>query len=445
MDIPGLINSFGDTLHTVVVFIVALSIIVSVHEYGHYIVGRWSGIHAEVFSIGFGPRLWSRVDKRGTRWQVAAFPFGGYVKFLGDANAASAGADETTMAKLSDDERRHTMHGAPLWARAATVFAGPLFNFILSILVFGGLLFASGIATDAPEIETLRPVPVENGLAPGDRILAVEGVATPDYEALVGLVDKMPAAATVDYLVLRDGSELTVVGPTLFPTLVQGVLPRGAAIDAGLEVGDVITAANGTPTPRFLDLQAVVKASAGNPVTLTVWRDGDEFDTVLSPRPRPVTAEDGGFETGYQIGISGGFMFDPATRRPGLGEALLTGISQTWGIIETTFTALGSMIVGSISTCNLSGPVGIAQVTGAAASAGLISFIGLVAALSTAIGLLNLFPIPVLDGGHLVFHAYEWARGRPPSDRFMNIAMAAGLALVLTLTVFGLSNDLFCR
>jgi len=445
LDFPALLQSSGDFLYTTGVFIIALSIIVAVHEYGHYIIGRWSGIHAEVFSIGFGPRLTSWVDKRGTRWQVAAIPFGGYVKFLGDANAASAGADSETMSKLSAEEKRHTMHGAPLWARAATVAAGPIFNFILSIAVFATMLFATGLPTDAPEIAAVKPLPVENPLQPGDKILALNGTETPDYASLGKAADALPYGTDYVYLVDRGGNRITVEGPPLFPTLILSVLPKSAAIDAGLREGDVIVLANGTPTPRFSNLQDAVKASAGGPVALRVWRDGSEFDATLIPRERPVQKEDGTLETGYQIGIAGSYMFEPATITPGFGEALSIGVKQTYGIIETTFSALSSMIAGKISTCNLNGPIGMAQATGAAASEGLMSFVWLVAALSTAIGLLNLFPIPVLDGGHLVFHAYEWATGRPPSDRVMNVAMGLGLALVLSLMLFGLSNDLFCK
>ncbi|MCB2115942.1 MAG: RIP metalloprotease RseP [Rhodobacteraceae bacterium] len=444
MDFPALLTSLGDTLYTALAFVIALSVIVAVHEYGHYIVGRWSGIKAEVFSIGFGPKLWSRMDRHGTRWQVAAVPFGGYVKFLGDANAASAGADSDTMSRLTAEERRHTMHGAPLWARAATVAAGPIFNFILSIAVFGAMLFTTGVATEAPEIAALKPLPVENQLMPGDRILSVDGHDTPDYKALGDAADLMPDAANVPYVVMRGGEEITVTGPTLIPPLVLAVLPKSAAMDAGLLEGDVILEMNGTPVIRFDDLQAIVKASQGAPVTLKVWRAGETFETTLAPRNRPVQAEDGTLENGYQIGISGSFMFDPATRTPGVIEALRAGVLQTWGIVAQTFSAMSSMISGKLSTCNLNGPVGMAQATGAAASAGIASFIWLIAALSTAIGLLNLFPIPVLDGGHLVFHAYEWATGRPPSDRVMNAAMAVGLTIVLALMLFGLSNDLFC-
>ena len=154
MDIIGLIPSFGGVFFTVIAFIIALSVIVAIHEYGHYIVGRWCGIHAEVFSLGFGPVLYSRTDKRGTVWQIAALPFGGYVKFLGDADAAS-GKDGETISKLSDADRARTMHGAALWRRAATVAAGPVFNFILSIGIFAAVIFVQGTATERPTIGEL--------------------------------------------------------------------------------------------------------------------------------------------------------------------------------------------------------------------------------------------------------------------------------------------------
>ena len=147
MDFAGLIPGFGSFAFTIIAFIVALSIIVAIHEYGHYIVGRWTGIKADVFSIGFGPILYSKMDRHGTRWQVAALPFGGFVKFRGDANAAS-GKDADAMDGLSDEDRRSTMHGAPLWARTLTVAAGPVFNFVLSFLVFAALLFVRGVASD---------------------------------------------------------------------------------------------------------------------------------------------------------------------------------------------------------------------------------------------------------------------------------------------------------
>ncbi|MEY8840426.1 site-2 protease family protein, partial [Cribrihabitans sp. XS_ASV171] len=161
MDAVSFIPEFGGLLYTIIAFVVALSVIVAVHEFGHYIVGRWSGIHAEVFSLGFGPVLLSRVDRRGTRWQLAALPFGGYVKFLGDANAAS-GKDSKSMADLyreNPDSLRNTIHGAPLWARAATVAAGPIFNFILSVMVFGAIFMMRGAPSDPLTVGELHPLP----------------------------------------------------------------------------------------------------------------------------------------------------------------------------------------------------------------------------------------------------------------------------------------------
>ncbi|MCV2870080.1 RIP metalloprotease RseP [Defluviimonas sp. WL0002] len=439
------IESFAGQVFYLGAFIVALSIIVTVHEFGHYIVGRWSGIHAEVFSVGFGPILASRVDKRGTRWQVAAVPLGGYVKFLGDANAASAGADEETMSRLSDTERRHTMHGAPLWARAATVFAGPFFNFILATIIFAGFVLVRGIADDTPTIVSLKPLPVEGvTLLPGDRIVAVEGTPVATFEDFATAANNLPPAPLVRYGVEREGERIEVMGPQALPPLISGVAPKSAAIDAGLQAGDVIVSVDGTTIWRFEELRSRAMGSQGAPLSLVVWRDGETFDTTLVPRERPVQTEDGGFEMNWQIGIYGDIAFDQQSRRASPWEAAVIGVQATFASITGTISSLVAIVAGSISSCSISGAIGIAQAAGAAASQGWDYFIGLVASLSVAIGFLNLLPIPVLDGGHLIFHAYEWARGKPPSDRAMNLAMSVGLILVIALMVFGLSNDILC-
>lgn len=439
-----MIPQFGGVLWTVVAFVVALSVIVFVHEYGHYIVGRWSGIHAEVFSLGFGPILWSRVDRRGTRWQIAALPFGGYVKFLGDSDAAS-GKDGAAIARLSTAERRHTMHGAPLWARAATVAAGPVFNFLLSIAVFCGFFLYAGVATDLPVVGAPKPMPVAGeALRAGDRILSVDGRDTPDLEAFLTVAQDLPAAATVSYRLLRDGQEITVDGPYPFPPVADGVQPQSAAIEAGFEAGDVVRAVDGVAVETFTQLRDIVGNSGGKTMTLTVWRAGETFDLTLTPRRMDLPKSDGGFETRWLLGLSGGLVFVPETRRPGPLELVQLGAEQTWDIAATSLSGLWHMVTGAISSCNLRGPIGIAETSGAAASAGLESFIWFIAMLSTAVGLMNLFPIPVLDGGHLVFHAWEAVTGKPPGDRALRAMMGAGLTLLLTLMVFALSNDLFC-
>ncbi|MEL6464504.1 MAG: RIP metalloprotease RseP [Pseudomonadota bacterium] len=448
MDISALIPAFGGFAWTIFFFVVALSVIVAIHEYGHYIVGRWSGIHADIFSIGFGPVLWSRTDKRGTRWQIAALPFGGYVKFAGDANAAS-GKDTDAMADVADDPAalRRTMHGAPLWARAATVAAGPIFNFALSILVFAGVIYATGVPRDPLTVGEINPLP--NGafeLQEGDVVREIEGLVVPSISSdeYADFLEMLPEKAQLDYLVERDGDLMTVTGPYLFPPLVNRVLPRSAGLSAGFEVGDVITSINGAPVFRFGQLPDVIENSDGAPVTLAVWRSGEEMQFELSPKLVDEQDGDGGFEKKWRIGLGAGQAFELGREAPPVLTALAGGYERTVGVINGSINGLGHLITGAISSCNLSGPIGIAQVAGNTASHGLSEFIWFIAVLSTAVGLLNLFPIPALDGGHLVFYAYEAVSGKPPSDGALRILMAVGLALVLSLMLFALGNDLFC-
>jgi len=447
LDLIGLLPQFGGLIWTLVAFVVALSVIVAIHEYGHYIVGRWCGIQADVFSIGFGPVIYSRMDRRGTRWQVAALPFGGYVKFAGDANAAS-GKDEMAMAAAAQDPEklRHTMHGAPLWARSLTVAAGPAFNFAMSILVFGAIAISSGTPREPLTVGDLRPLPAEGiTLQPGDEIRAIAGRALPgEGSDLSEVIEALPRAALLDYGVTRDGQEIEVTGPYLLPPLVGQLVPRSAAIAAGLAQGDVITAVEGEEIVAFEQLKERVEGSDGEPLALTVWRDGELLEFTLAPKVTDEPQADGSFARTLRIGIVGAMAFEPATEAPGLGTALSRGVESTWRIITGSFSGLKQMILGNISTCNLSGPVGIAQTSGAMASQGAQSFIYFIAVLSTAVGLLNLFPIPALDGGHLVFYAYEAVAGRPPSDRALRLLMSVGLALVLSLMIFALGNDLFC-
>jgi regulator of sigma E protease len=445
MDLIGLIPSFGGLLYTILAFVIALSVIVAVHEYGHYIVGRWSGIKAETFSIGFGPVLWSRRDRHGTKWQFAALPLGGYVKFLGDASAASDKADEAVMARLDAEERRHTMHGAPLWARAATVAAGPVFNFILSILVFSAIAMGQGTARDPLTVNEVAVLPGESeGLRRGDVIVAVEGQEAPGVEGFGAFIDALPSEPVFDWTVLRDGSEVTVAAPHPYPPLVSGVSPQSAAFAAGLRQGDVIKAVDGDPVWTFDMLRGKVDGSNGGELMLSVWREGETIEVALTPRRMDLPLQDGGFETRWLIGVNGGLFFTPETETPGLFESLGYGTNQVMFVIRSSLSGLYHMAVGAISTCNLRGPIGIAETSGAAASQGWLSFIWFIAVLSTAVGLLNLFPIPILDGGHLVFHAYEALAGRPPSDRVLRVMMGIGLGLMGLLMVFALSNDLFC-
>jgi regulator of sigma E protease len=438
-----LFSAIGGTAWTVFFFIVALSIIVFVHEYGHYIVGRWSGIHSEVFSIGFGPVLWSRRDKRGTQWQIAAIPFGGYVKFLGDADATSVRAGDVS--GLAPSERRHTMQGAPLWARSATVAAGPVANFILTFVLLAGIYLVLGVPREEPTVGALRDMPHEGAwLQEGDVILAIEGRATPDRETFGAVVGELPAKSDIAYTVRRGSEELTVSGPHPFAPVVGQVIIRSAAMDAGLQAGDVILKAGGQEVTTFAELPDIVGASKGEPVPLTIWRKGEIFDLTLTPRIRTVEDETGAFVERYQIGLAAGMAFEPAMRSVGAWETVTLAAEQMWRMTTTTFSGLWHIITGAISTCNFSGAIGMAETMGDAARNGLESFIGMMAVLSLGVGILNLFPIPVLDGGHLVFHAYEAVMRRPPSERALRLLMSIGLTLVLGLMLFALSRDLTC-
>lgn len=440
----AIVAALGGTAWTLVFFVIALSVIVFVHEYGHYIVGRWSGIHSEVFSVGFGPVLFSRTDKRGTRWQFAAIPFGGYVKFMGDADASSVRQGDVS--GMSVEERRHTMAGAPLWARSATVAAGPVFNFILTFFLLVGLALFVGAPREEPTVGTMRAFPFEGPtLQQNDVILSVEGQATPDWQTFRTVTEALKGNVALVYEVRRGDEVLTVNGPHPLAAVVGEVQIRSAAMDAGIVEGDIILKAGGQDVRYFDQLPEIVAASKGQPVPLTVWRNGESFEVSLSPRIRTVDDGSGGFTERYLLGLYSGMFFEPAVRSVGPWEAVSGAGSSMWLMTTTTFSGLWHMIQGAISSCNLSGAIGMAETAGDAARNGAQSFIGMLAILSFGVGLLNLFPIPVLDGGHLVFHAYEAVTGRAPSDRALRVLMTIGLSLVLTIMLFGLSRDLLCQ
>lgn len=444
MDLTQILPQFGSVALTMGAFVVALSIIVAIHEYGHYIVGRWSGIHAEVFSLGFGPVLFARRDSRGTVWQVAALPFGGYVKFLGDANAASVGGREVSAA-----DRRRTMMGAPLWARSLTVAAGPVFNFVLSFVMFAVILMWQGTPANPVRIASLEGLPpgFAQGLQEGDEVLAVAGVRLDDGIASLSseaLRDTpLPREAVLDWTIRRDGQEMVVPGPFPFAPIAWGINPDSAARSVDMRVGDVILSVDGAPVFAFDQVVEAVTQGEGRPLTFEVWRAGETLTFVVTPRRTDLPTGDGGFETRWLVGVSGGVFFEPETVTPSLWQAMSDAVAQINRIITASLSGLYHMVSGAISTCNLSGPVGIAQASGAMAEQGGTNFLWFVAVLSTAVGLMNLFPVPILDGGHLVFHAWEAVTGKPPSEGALRVLMVAGLSIILTLTAFAIMNDVF--
>ena len=442
----GILNDIpyvGGTLLTILAFLVVLTVIVFVHEFGHYIVARWCGIRAETFSVGFWKELWGRTDKRGTRWRISVLPLGGYVKFLGDSDPASAGKIDD---KLSAEENAASFHGAALWRRTLTVVAGPFANFILSILVFAGLAMWQGQPSEEPVIDRIDPALHEDiGLRAGDRVLEVAGAPVSTmYDVLKALIDN--EGEPIEAVVERGGERQTVpVYYHRYP-MIDRVIPGGQAAGAGLRPGDVILRMNGIEVGTFRDLQLMIAAQAlRTEVTLDVRRGTERLSVSFVPdvitRTHPVTGDVMPLAT---LGINGASYggVQPATVGVGPLLALEVGARRTWAIISGTIGFIGELVAGRADLDQLGGPIRIAEVSGDAAAGGLAELIFLIATISTSIGLLNLFPIPVLDGGHLMFYAAEAVRGRPLGERWLNAASAVGLSLVLLLMAFATYNDL---
>ena len=365
----------GSLLVYPVAFLFVLTIVVFVHEYGHFWVGRRCGVGVKAFSIGFGRELFGWDDRHGTRWKISAIPLGGYVKFVGDMNAASV-PDDAALARMSAAERAMSFQNQSLPRRAAIVAAGPAANFILAILVFAGLAYFGGRQVLAPRIEAVQP-----------------------------------------------GS---------------------AAEIAGLRPDDLVVSIDGRAIASFADMQRLVSTSAGDTLEIIVERDGRKLNLQATPTVREVEVPGFGKQRMGLLGIQG--SRDPADVRfvrYGPLESLSLGVYETWSVVDRTFNYLGKLISGRESAQQLSGPIGIMRVSGEVASLGGVSpLISLVAILSVSIGLINLFPIPLLDGGHLLFYAVEAVRGRPLSDRAQEIGFRIGLAIVVMLMLFATWNDI---
>ncbi|MBK0398829.1 RIP metalloprotease RseP [Limibaculum sp. M0105] len=444
MELLSAIPVIGGALGTIVPFLIVLGIVVFVHEFGHYIVGRWCGIRAEVFSIGFGPKLWGWSDRRGTHWQVAALPLGGYVRFVGDMDPASAGkADD---ADLTAEQRAHAFHNASLWRRAATVAAGPVFNFALSFVLFVALSLAVGKASNDPVIGELRPeLAGQVDLQPGDRVLEIDGEPVETFGEIISAFVRANGEQ-VDVVVERGDRRLTVPVAYRLASRIDFVNPGMPASRAGLVAGDVIVEVDGEPVASFYDLQVVTATKAlGEEIVIDILRDDVPMTFRFMPdiveRTNPVTREIEPLPTiGVRaIGLGG---INPTLEARTLGEAMLSGVAQTVGIVTGTFNYVGDMIFADADTGQLGGPIRIAQISGEKAEEGFMSFAYLIAIISTSIGLLNLFPVPVLDGGHLMFYAFEAIRGRPVGDFAIRVGTMIGLSLVLLLMVFATYNDL---
>ncbi|WP_026623286.1 regulator of sigma E protease [Ensifer sp. WSM1721] len=360
--------------YTIPTFLFLLTLLVFVHEMGHYLVGRWSGIRILAFSVGFGPELFGWTDRHGTRWKFCVIPLGGYVKFFGDEDAAST-PDYRRLETIAPEDRARTFLGAKLWKRAATVAAGPIANFLLAIAIFAVLFSIYGRAVADP--------------------------------------------------------------------VVAFVAPGSAAEKAGILPGDRLLSIDGRPIATFDDVRRYVSVRPELPITVRIEREGAAFDLPMVPqRTQSVDPLGNKVEEG-KIGIgtnqeAGNFRIETY----GPLEAVGQGALQSWRIVTGTFDYLSNLVVGRMNADQVGGPIRIAQMSGQMAKLGIAEVLNFAAVLSVSIGLLNLMPVPVLDGGHLMFYAVEALRGKPVGPAAQDLAFRIGFAMVLMLTAFAAWNDI---
>jgi regulator of sigma E protease len=355
-------------------FLFVLSLVVFFHEFGHFLVARWCGVRVLVFSIGFGPEIVGFNDRYGTRWKISAIPLGGFVRFFGDENAASAPRG-STVADMNASDRAQSFIFQSVPKRAAIVVAGPLANFLLAIVIFAAVF--------------------------------------------------------------------TLYGKQTMSARVDSVQPGSAAAEAGFQPGDVVISINGHPIESFSDMQRIVSASAGVALRITVERDGVKRVLTATPRLKEVKDAFGNVQRIGILGISRSMAAEDLKLHPvSPPRAILMSVQETWSVVDRTLRYIGGVISGREAASQLGGPIRIAQMSGQVASFGFVPLIQLAAVLSISIGLLNLFPIPLLDGGHLLFYVIEGMRGRPLSEKAQEVGFRIGLAIVLMLMIFATFNDI---
>ncbi len=444
-----------ETLHTTLAFIVAIALLIAVHEYGHFIVARKLGIKVEKFSIGFGPALvswWSR--DREVQYIIAAIPLGGYVKMLGE-NPSEQG--EESKQELSDEDRARAFDVQPPWKRASVAAAGPLFNFFFAMFAYMVIGWA-GQSVMPPVIGSIAPASVaeQAGLLEGDLIRTLNGSPVHSW---VHVEEKMKLLAGGQVDVEVDRNDLNVPlrfflplpkeDPLLvnvserslgiFPgvkVVVDSVAEGSAAKQGGVLTGDHIIQAQGEPVTNIRALIEVIRSRAGEAVSLQVKRD----ETVLNLTVVPAVDESGHGRIGVRLAASP--VHQPVIYRMGIAEGLYFGFERTWEMTTMTVQVLSKMVTSAISPENLGGPIAIAQLAGKTAELGFVAFMSFLALISVNLAVLNLLPVPVLDGGHLLYIALEKLRGKPLSPAVMERTQIVGIGLIVVLMLFAFYNDL---
>ena len=443
---------------TLLAFLFALAVLIFVHEWGHYAVARWCGVKVLRFSIGFGtPLLKFKVGPDRTEWTLSLIPLGGYVRMLDER--------ETSEGPVPPEEVHRAFNRQSLAKRSAIVIAGPMANFALAIVLYGALGWV-GIEEPAPVLaEPAASTPAAiAGLRGGDRVLAIDDEPVRSMPQLrLQLIDALVAGQPTRFRVVREGQEQQfVLDPGARPegeiekdfmralglelnvgtVLVGSVAPDGRAAQAGLQMGDQLLAVNGRPVERALDVIEVLRASPEKEVELGLRRGETLLSITVRPQSQPSDRPE---DAGRPIGRMGAALqnrVEMVSVEHGPIDALVYGARQTWEMSWFSLRMLGKMVLGELSWRNLSGPVAIADYAGQSARVGVMAYIAFLALISVSLGVLNLLPVPVLDGGHLVYYGLEAIKGRPLSERFMQITQKAGLVAVGGLMVVALFNDL---
>jgi regulator of sigma E protease len=446
-----------DILYTIGITLATLAILVAVHEYGHFWVARRCGVKVLRFSIGFGPSLLSWRDRLDTEYSIAAIPLGGYVKMLDEREG------EVPAAELAQAFNRK-----PVLQRIAVVSAGPLANFLLAIAVYWGL-FVAGESGYAPLIGEVEAGSVADlaGLEAGQEIVAVDGVETPTWQALsFRLLDRIGDTGSISFAVKYPGSDVVYEShaqinqwlsgeeqPDLFgglglsmytpevPPVIGQVVSGGVAEQAGFQPGDRVISADGVPMNLWMDWVDYVRARPGQVVDVEYRRGMELLRVSIVPE---LVVDDNGESIG-RVGLGVQLPEMPADMlrkfERGPVEALGASLQRTGELVGFTLNSIKKMVMGLISPKNLSGPITIAKVATASAKSGLEAYFSFLALLSVSLGVLNLLPIPVLDGGHLLFYFAELLAGRPVPERIQALGYQVGLFLVLGIMFLALYND----
>ncbi len=444
-------------MHTILYFIIAISLLVVIHEYGHFWVARRLGVHVIRFSVGFGKPLFEFKDRHGTAYSVAPIPLGGYVKMLDSREAPVPDA-------MQDQD---FMRKSPL-ARIAIAAAGPLANFIFAVLVYWAL-FLGGTTSLIPVISDVQDntPAAAAGFRAGDEILSIGDEPVDSWQDVSWeLLGHIGESLTLPVMVKGEGGaerslQLTltryladddqpepITGLGLVPRLpepgltINQVLPDSAAAEAGLQSGDELRSLNGETLNSWRDWVEGVRAAAGQEILVDVHRAGQPLSLVATPRP--VTLESG--ETVGQIGVTAQVPEIPEAwlreSFPGPLRSLILGFEKTGQMIVFTLEASWKMLTGELPVKNLSGPISIAKVAGDSASGGVMAFVGFLALLSVSLGVFNLLPVPILDGGHILFYSAELIRGRPLPESVQIAAVKMGMFLLLMLMSVAFYNDI---